>query len=261
MEETIRIETLVPLAGRSGVPTTLEAQRSAERTLSRRALAAVYNVQLDSLSTVGERLEEAPELASRLLQSLGEPRLSQRHPTPDLASVMLEHRVDLYPNVVEPFVQHRETREPPAHIGWIPTRDFTGIVIYAAEMLPLYGTDRREYVVPSLLPEIYDTSPEMRTIVSADMVDPTVLRTRGVAAYANSPDERPYQERIGLRPLRIRATGTFGVYPTDIIIHEEDANTILASEHNRRLIEEGRILIILNDSVTTTSLRQTDTQP
>ena len=256
----VTIETVVPMTEERGVPTTIEAQRIAARSLPRRVLGAIYNVQLDSLATIGERLEEDARLAAELLQSVSEPSLSRRNPTTNLGSVVLEHRVALHPHVIQPFVQHTEARRPPRHIGWLPTREFTGIVIYAADMLPLYGTDRREYATPALLPEVYDTSPEMRTIVSPDMVDPEVLRTHGVAAYTDNPNETPYEDRIGLRPLRIRATGTFGVYPTDIIIHEDDANTILASQHNRRLIEQGRILIILNDSVTTTTLTPSETQ-
>lgn len=253
-DQAVEIETVVVSSTETGIRTPIEAERIADRSLPDRTVNAAYNLQLDSLAAVGERLEEAPDIAAELLEAVSTPQLVQRYPTADLRSVVLEHRLSLYPTVISPFVEHTRPRQPPRHIGWVATREFTGIVIYAAEPLPVHGTDRTAYAEPALLPEIFDNSESMRTIVTPEMVDPDILRSRGVAAYTTSPEEAPYEDRIGLTPLRLRATGAFGASPTDLIIHEEDANMILASPGNRRLIEEGRILIILNDSVTTEAL-------
>lgn len=250
----VEIETVVVSSPETGVRTPIEAERTADRSLPDRTVSAVYNLQLDSVDTVGERLEEAPEIAAEILEAVSTPELVQRYPTADLRSIVLEHHLPLYPTVISPFVAHTRPRQPPQHVGWVATRDFTGIVIYAAEPLPVHGTDRTAYVEPALLPEIFDNSDSMRAVVTPEMVNPDTLRSRGVAAYTTSPEEAPYEDRIGLTPLRLRATGAFGASPTDLIIHEEDANMILASATNRRLIEEGRILIILNDSVTTEAL-------
>ncbi|MFW5786207.1 MAG: hypothetical protein ACOCYC_03100 [bacterium] len=249
--QVIEIETVVVSPARTGVRTTLEAEREAAHSLPNRTVTSVYNVQLDSLATVGERLEEEPHIGAELLEAVSAPELEQRYPSADLRSVVLEHRLPLYPTVISPFIEHTRPRQPPRHIGWVPTRDFTGIVIYAAEPLPVHGTNRSTYVEPALLPEVFDNSDSMRSIITPKMLDPDMLRRWGVAAYTASPDEAPHVDRIGPTPLRLRATGAFGSTPTDLIIHEEDANMILASPANRRLIEEGRILIILNDSVTT----------
>jgi hypothetical protein len=250
VEEILRIETTVTPRGERGVITTLDAERAAAGNLSDRTLNAVYNVQLSSQATVGEYLEENQDLAAEVGNTVAEPPLTQRFPTEDLESVQLRHEVPLYPTLIDAFVRHGTTQEPPRHLGWVPTREFTGIVIYAAMSLPVHGTDRTDLAQPALLPEIFDTSAGMRRIVGPEMVEPARLREWGVAAYTNSPDETPFQDRIGPTPLRIRATGVFGIYPTDLIIHEEDANLILATEANRRLIREGRILIILNEQVT-----------
>ena len=53
----------------------------------------------------------------------------------------------------------------------------------------------------------------------------------------------------GDRPMRIIAQGVFGVNPTDLIIDRNDALTIISSEENRRLLSQGKVVIILNDSV------------
>jgi hypothetical protein len=53
-------------------------------------------------------------------------------------------------------------------------------------------------------------------------------------------------KRIGDNPLRIVARGLFGAVPTDPIIDRDDALLILSSEHNRQLLREGRIVIVLD---------------
>jgi hypothetical protein len=51
---------------------------------------------------------------------------------------------------------------------------------------------------------------------------------------------------VGENPLRIIARGIFGVQPTDPIIDGEDAGLILSNEANRRLLREGRVVIVLD---------------
>jgi hypothetical protein len=53
---------------------------------------------------------------------------------------------------------------------------------------------------------------------------------------------------VGNRPLRVFARGVFGVNPTDLIIDREDALLIISREENRRLLSEGRVAVILDES-------------
>jgi hypothetical protein len=54
---------------------------------------------------------------------------------------------------------------------------------------------------------------------------------------------------VGDRPLRIHAAGVFGINPTDPVINREDALLIISTAENRSLLREGRLAIILDDSV------------
>jgi len=53
----------------------------------------------------------------------------------------------------------------------------------------------------------------------------------------------------GTGPLRIFARGVFGIKPTDLIIDDSDALLIISSQENRRLLSEGRVVIILDEKV------------
>jgi hypothetical protein len=58
---------------------------------------------------------------------------------------------------------------------------------------------------------------------------------------------------VGNNPLRIIARGVFGIRPTDPIIDRDDALLIISSENNRRLLREGKVVIVLDDSVLRTT--------
>jgi hypothetical protein len=54
---------------------------------------------------------------------------------------------------------------------------------------------------------------------------------------------------VGNNPLRVIARGVYGIRPTDPIIDREDALLILSSEENLLLLREGRVAIMLDQSV------------
>jgi hypothetical protein len=131
-------------------------------------------------------------------------------------------------------------------IEWVPTREFTGVVIYAGDPMPLHGTDERVMLQPALLPEIYDEN--LRPVLVQDMVDPAAIERWGIVHYTRSTDADLWRDRVGSQPFRITARRAFGVLPTDILIGEEDADRLLSTEHNRQLLRDGRIVVILPDT-------------
>ena len=66
-------------------------------------------------------------------------------------------------------------------------------------------------------------------------------------AYTTDPSDRGPADRIGSNPLRILARGVFGRNDTDLLIPTESAHRLLATADNRRLLREGRILVVYRD--------------
>ena len=82
--------------------------------------------------------------------------------------------------------------------------------------------------------------------------DSTIVRYFPIQAiFADGPSglSPEISAVVGDRPLRIFARGVFGTHTTDPIISREDALLIISTEINRNLLREGRIAIILDDSV------------
>ncbi len=205
---------------------------------------------VDSRRVIEDAVREDPDLASEIAGLARSAERSVPRPLDTLQGVARTYSVALFPDLTRLFVNHRVPFQMERVVRWVPTREFTGIVIYAAEPLPLHGSgtgsDSPEQVqlVPALLPEIYDT--DFRPILEQDMIDPTAIERWGVAHYTDQTDPEAWRERAGTQPLRIMARRAFGVIPTDVMISPEDADRILASDHNRNLLKNGRIVIIVS---------------
>lgn len=205
---------------------------------------------VDSRRVVEDAVREDPDLASEIAGLARAAERSVPRPMDTLRGVSRTYSIALFPDLTRLFVNHRVPFQMERVVRWVPTREFTGIVIYAAEPLPLHGSEsgsgRPEEVqlVPALLPEIYDTN--FRPILEQDMIDPAAIERWGVAHYTDQTNPDAWRERAGTQPLRIMARRAFGIIPTDVMISPEDADRILASDHNRNLLRDGRVVIIVS---------------
>jgi hypothetical protein len=169
----------------------------------------------------------------------------------DLSSLNAGYRLNLEDLAAE-FMNHTRPVPPPRIIAPPPVTDYTGILIIAGEELPLHGTNRSALPLPCLFPKIWDT--DMNLIYEKNMLEVSTGKALMVryAKWENiflpgpsglSPE---VSEVVGERPLRILARRVFGIRPTDPVIDRNDATLILSSENNRRLLREGRVMIVLD---------------
>jgi hypothetical protein len=137
---------------------------------------------------------------------------------------------------------------------------YTGIIIIASESLPVHGMKGAALPVPCLFPKIWDTN--MNLIFERNMLEVTssamVRYAPAQSIFTASPSglSPEISRLVGDKPLRIFARGVFGINPTDPIIDSEDALLIISSEENRRLLREGRVVIVLDDSVLKNALSE-----
>lgn len=209
---------------------------------------------LDSWDTVGSAVRRDPELYQRLSDlAVQAAALESSHLSRDLSQVRLRERFPFYGQngLIAVFLSHSRPAPIPRVLGFVPSADFTGLVIYAKGDYPSHGKDLRQPVRPALFPEIYDE--EMNLVLDARMCDPEMLERWGMVAYTDDPADRR-EDRVGTRPLRIVARGVFGRNATDIVIAREDAERLLSRQANRDLLRQGRILVIIDQPVQASQL-------
>jgi hypothetical protein len=142
------------------------------------------------------------------------------------------------------YIRHSSPIALPEADRFVPTRAYTGIIVYVQGEYAVRGEHRPGRLVPSLFPRIYDE--EMNPILSRNHVDPQALRSGGIATFARGLDDPVIELRAGNDPLRIMAYQIFGTLRTDIIITRTDALKILGHPANRELVRTGRIVFVLD---------------
>jgi hypothetical protein len=155
------------------------------------------------------------------------------------------------------FIRHSRPAEIRRILTSAPVSSYTGIIIIAAEELPVHGMKTSAFTLPCLFPKIWDTDMnliyERNTLNTGGGQSPRSMvhytAEEGIFRPTPSGLSPELEALVGERPLRIIARGVFGVRPTDPIIDSADALTIISSEENRRLLREGRVVVVLNDGV------------
>ena len=223
-----------------------EAEREIERLLPGLFMSAVVKIPFDSYRTIGERLKEDQLLFQRLeSNAVDSVSKSYSRVREDLQDVQVQYRFPFYGEggFVAPLIAHSRPYPIERKLGFVPSRNFTGLVIYASGELPAHGKDIRQQVQPALFPTLYDE--DMNRILSVEMCDPLFLKRWGMVAYSDSEADSALLERVGAAPLRTVARGVFGINATDLLLPKEAVDRLLVREANREMLSQGRVLIII----------------
>ena len=214
----------------------------------------LLSVRLDSGSTIRDLIDRG-EVSLEELDTL----CQGQEKFPPSLSADLTRMIGRYTVALERisafFTRHSRAIEP--SIPLIPTgpADYTGIIIIANEELPVRGRKNAALAEPCLFPKIWDTG--MNLVYELNMLEP---RKEGALMVRYTVPEnifRPTPSGLegelaalaGPYPLRILAREIFGINPTDLLIAREDALQILSTENNRRLLREGRVVLVLNEKM------------
>ncbi|MDR0997581.1 MAG: polymerase [Treponema sp.] len=210
----------------------------------------ILSIPVDSSHTVADYVQSGDFSLFQAESFAWKARLRPPAHSPDLSSLNAAYRLNLEDLAAE-FLDPSRPSPPPRIIAPPPVTDYTGILIIAGEELPLHGTGRSALPLPCLFPKIWDT--DMNLVYERNMLDGgkalMVRYARRKDIFFPSPSglSPELSDAVGERPLRILARGVFGIRPTDPVIHRDDADLILSSENNRRLLREGRVTIVLDD--------------
>lgn len=232
------------------------AERMIEAARGNAFLQALQELPLDSSSTVGEYLAETGRPDGRAdfladLTSLSRKGVKTSSVvSPDFRSLTVTYAYRFFgpDGVITPLIRQDRPYPLPEFPGYYPTREFTGLVIHARGSLLAFGKNTRVACKPALLPRIFYLSQRktIEPVLAHEMVDPEVLESRGMLSYIHSADPAAYAAHVGAHPLTITAYAVYGTNDTDLVIAEDAARMLLCTEANRRLLRQGRVVVIID---------------
>lgn len=226
--------------------TALSSRYDMDKLISKRApvLTAeiIADIPVSSLDTIGSAILKNTSLYGDLLKLPDLVGKTFSTAAEDRKSLTVRYDIPVFPYIASLFIERSEADQVKRDLRYYPTEDFTGILIYAAEELPLSGTNRSSALNPSIFPRLFDE--DLNLILDMSKMEPEYLRRWGTAGFSYDRDRTFYGDRVGAFPLRTMAEGYFGMNSTDIILPERAVRQILSSDRNRQLLAEGRVLII-----------------
>jgi len=219
---------------------------------------SLFSINVDSSSTV-RSLVDRGELSLEELDALCTDA-SKIPPSVSSDLLRMTGRYTVTLGNIGSFLNRRRTAASPAKpLIPVPTAEYTGIIIIANNELPVHGRKTQALTTPCLFPKIWDTGMNLvydRTMFNGGgrlMVTYTVEQS--IFRPTPSGLDGELADLAGPNPLRIIAREVFGVNATDPVIDSEDALKILSTENNRRLLMEGRVVLVLSEETLKTTLR------
>jgi hypothetical protein len=230
----------------------LQAEASLSEGFIRLIRPKIMEIRVDSSTTINDLVSRGEMSlldidAIALGAQVVPPALSQ-----DMKSMVSSYSMSLA-SISASLLRHNYPTPVIRVLNPVSSARYTGIIIIASENLPIYGMRSSALAVPCLFPKIWDS--EMNLIYERSMLEshntPMVRYSASENIFRNNPSglSDGLREIVGERPLRIFARGVFGINPTDLIIDRNDALLIISSEENRRLLSQGRVAVILDESV------------
>ena len=217
----------------------------------------ILSIQVDSSSIIADLVDRGEwnsyEVENIALQGRSVPSAL----SPDFTSLLAFYSLDI-DGISAALIRHRRAAEIPRTLNPVAAPAYTGIVIIAAETLPIHGMRSAAQVRPCLFPKIWDAG--MNLIYERNMLNPDVgtmvryFTQQDIFAAGPSGLSPAIAAVVGDRPLRIFARGVFGINPTDPVISNDDALQIISSEENRALLREGRVAFIIDETMLKTPL-------
>lgn len=247
--QALHVSITRPVNAQGNAPAAVSRTQAAIRRDAAPLIAqALLSVQLNAQLTLAEFVRESGQ-TSRLqsIASRATPVDALSDPALQIATVSF--RLHLYEDIAASFRSSAEVAPLPDRIGWTAAGEYTGLVIYAPDTLPVFGTFNRSRLTPALLPSLRHldrSESQIFTLLESSMVQPAALDTVGPVLYHTDESAPAVRRRVGEHPLRVIAIGAFGIDPVDPVLQYEDAEELLASEHNIELLQEGRVVIIVS---------------
>jgi hypothetical protein len=220
-----------------------EAERLIQAAIPDLVKDTVLGIGLDSYRTVADSLDDGtldPTVLRAFLEAGNRVMLAMDRDMENLVA-RFEWRL---PELAALYVRHSVPVRLATPTRSMPTRAYSGIVLYAQGDYPVRGEHGEDRLRPCLFPRIYDEA--MTPMLERNLVDPAALRAWGAVAYATGLDDPVIVTRAGGNPLRIMVTGVFGSKRTDAMISVDDSQRILGLPENRDLIRAGKVVFVID---------------
>ena len=207
----------------------LGAENAAKLDALRNILAKVKGVQVAGGQNVGDKMASDASLSGHIEGAVkGFKITAKRYFSDGGVEVDVEVKLaDVLPELVGGGA-------PSAKVAAVPSSGSaanSGLVIDAKSLK----------VQPGLEPRIVDEAG--KPVYGPEVVSSDWMKKQGVASYLKSLDDAKKSDRVGDKPLVVKALKANG---TDVVISTKDADALRDPKGNVSYLSEGRVIIVID---------------
>lgn len=197
---------------------------------------------VDSANYLGDLVMNGSITLEQMTDLIEQGKQSSEVLSLDGKSIKTTNTIDMK-NIGKLLVKHKYPYIPEEPIESTPSRPFTGIIIDARGSVPVHGEYVKSEIFPCFFPTVWDE--EMNIVYEKNVVDKEIANSKGIVCYNWSDDFSKYEQVVGNDPLYIKAEKVYGRNRTDPIIRKKDALKILSVPENKKLLSQGKVVILL----------------
>jgi hypothetical protein len=199
----------------------------------------------DSMSVV-DYIELSSEKSRELFSLIDSAKLETiRYPS--VNSIEIVYYIDMYgDNSIMDIIMKGQkiyTEELKGYMGYSYNNNYTGIIIDARGDLSSFNERIIVKIKPSIFLAIKDN--EGNLVFNEYNVLPEVIKNRGMVKYSYNIYEDNI-DRVGKNPLRIVAYGAADEDGSILIVAQNDAKKMLASNQSRDAIKNGKVVVVID---------------
>ncbi|HTH14722.1 MAG TPA: hypothetical protein VMB23_10045 [Spirochaetia bacterium] len=241
---TLTLRTPLPIDTEATPPRRrFLAEQDAESHRQQEFVRRAGDLPVSSGKTLAEAMAADPAVEAGVAQVGEKLKFVSSRVDPDYTTLEMVWSASLWSDLGPFLFDAAEANPVPSLIRWAPSRDFSGLVIFAMGDMNWMGTGLKARWTPSLAFRLLD--PQGEVLFDPSMSDPTFFQKWGEAGVSLGKfSEDRWRDRIGFDPLRIVARAVWGARPGDLVLAQGDWDRILSRDANRRLLAEGRILVL-----------------
>jgi hypothetical protein len=202
----------------------INATRAAKADAYRNAIEMLKGVQVTSGSAAGQLLDDAATRAHVEKVIKGAKEVDIKYFEDGAIEVYLE--VPLNGAISEALLPEGELKKLPS----TGAASFSGLVVDA----------RRSKVAPALAPRLLDETG--KEIYGASYVGREVIRSAGVAGYLKDLEAAKKNERVGEKPLVVKALKASGT--SDLVLPKAETEKLRDPQANLSFLAEGKVIIV-----------------
>lgn len=212
----------------------------------------LLSLYVNSSQQIGDLLLANNITLEQLTKIIDEGKKSPGIFTDGSLTLKTTHTINLH-EISSLMIKHHFPYENAKPIENVSSRVYTGIIIDARGELDVHGEFMTDSVYPCFFPQIWDEN--MNLIYERNMGNPESEFKNGMLHYDWRDDESAYHSRIGSDPLHIKARKVYGHLRTDPVISRDDALKILSVPENLKLLQEGKVVVLLDKENLTYSIK------